>query len=67
VLAAQLAEVGAHQPWQPSIFGQQPVGEVEDAAAASAGVQDDGQQLGCRERLGAEVLQAFAQTLMVAW
>ena len=64
MLGAELTEVGAHQSRQPTVFRQQLVGEIEDAAAPAAGVQDNCQQLGCRERLGTEVLQAFTRALM---
>jgi hypothetical protein len=64
MLGAQLAEVGAHQPGESSVLEEQFVGELQGVVAPIAGAQDDREQLGHGERLGAEVLQALARALM---
>jgi hypothetical protein len=64
VLGAQLAEIGAHQSGEPPVLRQQLVGQLERVVTPGAGAQDDGQQLGQRERLWAEVLQALSWALV---
>ena len=64
MFGAQLAEIGPHQPGQSPVLRQQLVGQLQSVVAAGAGAQDDGQQLGQRERLGAEMLQALARALV---
>ncbi len=63
MFGTELAEVGAHQAGESPVLREQLVGQFQGVIASGAGAQDDRQQLGHRERLGAEVLQAFARAL----
>jgi hypothetical protein len=51
-------------PERAPVPGEQLVGQFQGVIAAGAGAQDDRQQLGQREGLGAEVLQPLAWALV---
>jgi hypothetical protein len=60
----QLCKAGPGQPGQTSVPGQQPGGQRQDVLAAHAGTQDDGQQLGRRQRTLPSAQQPLAGALV---